>query len=401
MGQHTMELGLYRIKRLTDAMRASSVQVIIATLPENVFYLTNGFITMAMDSLLNSDCYVVYNAATKKMVYVVSYADLPTVMEFTGPTAEIFCYGSFRFSSYNESFPHTRVFKRLAKESTENAADALLQAILSCNGKGNILGFDSSKIEISVFNEVVSRLSKSTRIVEGAKIFLEARRIKHPIEIGLIQEATKVTEKSMHAALQQFTVGMTEKDLQYLFEKNLAIAGASKLFCVASANMRSAYADTVNTDLPIRENSILRLDFGCRYKGYSSDLARTVFIGSPNNRVVEMYEALCFGTDAGIKALKPGVPVNKIFDIVVQTIKDNGIHQYRRHHVGHGIGLEAYDLPTISSSDTTIIDNNMTFCIEAPYYELGWGGLQIEHTVAVIDGCASYLDSKESQLILL
>jgi Xaa-Pro aminopeptidase len=67
----------------------------------------------------------------------------------------------------------------------------------------------------------------------------------------------------------------------------------------------------------------------------------------------------------------------------VRVTRENGLPHYQRHHVGHGIGLEPYDPPTINAATTTALEAGMVFCVETPYYEHGWGGVQVEDAVEV------------------
>src|SRR2546428_553514 len=89
------------------------------------------------------------------------------------------------------------------------------------------------------------------------------------------------------------------------------------------------------------------------------------------------------GEQAAIAAMKPGVPVSQVFDLAVRVTREHGMPHYQRHHVGHGIGLEPYDPPTINATTNTALEAGMVFCVETPYYEHGWGGVQVEDAVEV------------------
>jgi Xaa-Pro aminopeptidase len=146
---------------------------------------------------------------------------------------------------------------------------------------------------------------------------------------------------------------------------------------------------------------MIRFDFGCTMDGYTSDLARTAVAGEPSPKIRDYYEALKRGTLDAIAIIKPGVIAQDIFKVAVDSTIRNGLAGYERHHCGHGIGLEIYDLPSVAPGCETPIEENMTLCIETPYYELGWGGLQIEHTVAVTRNGTRRLDKTSSDLIVL
>src|SRR5437867_1850582 len=86
---------------------------------------------------------------------------------------------------------------------------------------------------------------------------------------------------------------------------------------------------------------------------------------------------------ATIATMKPDMPMNQVFDLTIRITREHGMPHYQRHHVGHGIGLEPYDPPTINATTNTALEAGMVFCVETPYYEHGWGGVQVEDAVEV------------------
>ena len=143
---------------------------------------------------------------------------------------------------------------------------------------------------------------------------------------------------------------------------------------------------------------LVRFDLGCVYEGYRSDISRTAVLGAPDAKQARYYGAALAGERAAIEAMKPGVPVGRIFDIAVQTTRAAGIPHYQRHHVGHGIGLEPYDPPTIAPGGDTVLEPGMVFCVETPYYEHGWGGVQVEDAVEVTAAGARLLTRSSREL---
>ena len=128
---------------------------------------------------------------------------------------------------------------------------------------------------------------------------------------------------------------------------------------------------------------MVRFDLGCVYQGYRSDIARTAVLGKPGDKLARYYAAILTGEKAGMAAMKPGVSVSRIFEVAVKATRENGMPHYQRHHVGHGIGLEPYDPPTLNAATETPLEPGMVFCVETPYYEHGWGGVQVEDAVEV------------------
>ena len=87
--------------------------------------------------------------------------------------------------------------------------------------------------------------------------------------------------------------------------------------------------------------------------------------------------------------------------VAVRVTRENGLPHYQRHHVGHGIGLEPYDPPTINATTHTALEPGMVFCVETPYYEHGWGGVQVEDAVEITAGGSRTLTRSSQDLAVI
>jgi Xaa-Pro dipeptidase len=145
----------------------------------------------------------------------------------------------------------------------------------------------------------------------------------------------------------------------------------------------------------------VRFDLGCLWGPYRSDISRTAVLGTPSDKQARYYAAILAGERAAIAAMKPGVPVSQLFDIAVRVTRENGMPHYQRHHVGHGIGLEPYDPPTINATTNTALEAGMVFCVETPYYEHCWGGVQVEDAVEVTPTGARSLTRSSQDLAVI
>jgi Xaa-Pro aminopeptidase len=158
--------------------------------------------------------------------------------------------------------------------------------------------------------------------------------------------------------------------------------GLPVLYCIGTGP-RSAMPNVQPSSRRLEHGDIIRFDVGGRYRHYRADIARVAVLGEPSKKIRTYHHALHTGVQRGIDLLRPGVPAARIFETVVETVRQEGIPHYRRTHVGHGIGIDGYDLPDLSATSTDVIEEGMVLCVETPYYELGFGGLQVEDMVVV------------------
>ena len=123
-------------------------------------------------------------------------------------------------------------------------------------------------------------------------------------------------------------------------------------------------------------------------------------LGEPSARIASYYRALHKGVGAALDMIRPGVRASDVFARTVEVTRREGIAHYQRSHVGHGIGLDGYDLPDLSPTSTDVIEEGMVMCVETPYYEIGWSGLQVEDTIVVTkDGIETFMRTDGSLMV--
>jgi Xaa-Pro dipeptidase len=121
---------------------------------------------------------------------------------------------------------------------------------------------------------------------------------------------------------------------------------------------------------------------------YASDIARMVVVGEASEKLRRYYHAVWRGLDAAASLLRPGARVRDIYAAAVGSVREAGIPHYTRTHCGHGIGIENYDWPLIDADSEELLEEGMVVCLETPYYELGWGGVQVEDTFLITESGA-------------
>jgi Xaa-Pro aminopeptidase len=225
--------------------------------------------------------------------------------------------------------------------------------------------------------------------------------IKSPEEVQRLERAALIAEDGIAAMLGMLKPGVTEREAATVFEQEVLRKGAQPFFTVVTMGGRAALADVYASDAALKAGDLIRFDLGCVYQGYRSDISRTAVMGAPSEKQRRYYDAMRDGEKAAIAAMKPGVPVSQIFETAMRVTREQGMPHYERFHVGHGIGLEPYDPPTINATTQTALEPGMVFCVETPYYEHGWGGVQVEDAVEITAGGVRRLTQSSQELAIL
>lgn len=383
-------------QRVQAALKSEGLDAIVASAPENVFYVS-GYRSLASSVIRGVQIYAVVNS--QSLALVLSRADVPCALEAGLAEAELFSYGGFHFdledADPQSGFPVE--VKSVLSRSYATPMEALAAALDQMAGDSKGVAVDRGGLSLEVLEGLTSRFG-TPRVRDAADLFRSVRRTKTDEEVQRIERATRISEDAIFATLEQVREGMTEQEMVQIFEQEELKNGGRPWFAVIACGERAAFADSPPTSRPLKRGDIIRFDVGCTYGGYHSDIARTAVFGPPTSKLVELYNAILAGEQREFEFLKPGVAANEVFHRAMEVVQSQGIPYYKRHHCGHGIGLEVYDPPLIGPNDQTPLEEGMVFCLETPYYEIGWGGLLVEDTVVITKDGARMFNQRSRDL---
>ena len=231
--------------------------------------------------------------------------------------------------------------------------------------------------------------------VEG---WLEAdRAVKEPAEIERIAAACAVADRALAALLPEILPGVTEAQLALRLEWLMRTGGAEALaFDVAClAGPEAALPHGAPGDRPVRAESVLLFDFGAQVAGYRSDMTRTLFVGEPSARDLDVYGLVARAQSAAIEAVEGAVkrvaggdgelPNGRAIDAIARdVIAAAGHGEHFGHGTGHGIGLATHEAPSLGRlAPETPLPSPTVFSVEPGVYLEGEMGVRIEDLVAV------------------
>jgi Xaa-Pro aminopeptidase len=383
--------------RLTAVLEAEGLDALVSSTTDNLQYVT-GFRSIAHALFRGLELYGVF---TRQGVgLVIPFIDATGVSSDGIEVDRIACYGNFFFNYTDTPGPVGIRVREITSAPAASPADALAQVLGDLGALGGRIGVDEAGMFPATWQRLTERLAGTTLQAAYAH-FRTARMVKSAEEVRRLERAALIAEDGIAAVLGMLKEGVTEREGALAFEQEILRKGAQPFFTVVTMGDRAALADVYASDRALAKGDLVRFDLGCVYQGYRSDISRTAVLGAPTDKQRRYYDAIRDGERAAIAAMKPGVPVNQIFEIGMRVTREAGMPHYKRNHVGHGIGLEPYDPPTINAATETPLEPGMVFCVETPYYEHGWGGVQLEDAVEITATGVRQLTRSSQELHIL
>lgn len=212
----------------------------------------------------------------------------------------------------------------------------------------------------------------------------QVRMVKTAEEVERIRQSSAINVKAFRAVVEEIRPGVTEIQLMQTYMAEIAKHKATPAFSMIAAGNKSAVIfPTYEKTGRVKKNDTVRLDVGCEYKGYCSDVSRTVEVGNVSAEKKRILRATTHGYTETIKSLRPGLAIKDIFHQTVTIVRTAGIPDYERTNVGHGIGIEVHELPSLSPDQNGVLERDMVLNVETPYYCFGVGGFSCEDTVRI------------------
>jgi Xaa-Pro aminopeptidase len=389
--------------RLVDVLEDGDIDVLVATTPENVTYLSD-FWSLSQWSRLSAQCFAIARRGLVRDVELVlplGNADLLPTQPELAPT-RVAAYGSFIFSEDGGCSDRVLLDEELALKSLlsdperlhATAIEALVKAIDAAAGRERIRIAVERHGLLDGDLDTLKRALPNVEWVHGAALLRQVRAIKTPPEVERLRAAATITDSAATFALSEARPGETELDVELRYHTALARQDARPFLTSITTGRRTVLPNGQAGAKVLEPGDLLRFDGGVRYAHYTGDLARMAVLGQPSAKQQHFYTAIKEGLEEAISAVRAGVAARRIHELAVETTRRCGIAAFERSHCGHGIGIENYDLPAISAVSSDTLEAGMIICIETPYYEFGWGGIQVEDTLLVTEtGCERFTTS--------
>lgn len=353
-----------RVKRLRGLLNDVGMEAFYVTAPENRYYLSG------------------FSGTSGALLLCREHSYLLTDFRYTSQASQ-------------ESSGYTII------EATGNGIEALAELC----GKGHVsqLGCEGDNLTYTQFQNLQQglngvELKPVSGMIEGL------RQHKDMVELRCIEEAVRIADRAFAQITTIIRPGVKEVEVALELEFLIRRMGAEGIgfATIVASGPRSALPHGVASDKKIQIGDLVTLDFGAVYRGYHSDITRTVAVGQVQPRQQEIYHIVLEAQLSAIAAVRAGVRASEVDRAARDIIKENGYGDYFGHGTGHGLGLNIHESPSLSSKDDTVLQAGMAVTVEPGIYLPDWGGVRIEDTVLVENnGCRVLTGSPKDSLLLL
>lgn len=265
----------------------------------------------------------------------------------------------------------------------ETAAEKkLLRACTHVGFESDVITYAQHRLWKSSFPKV--KFAPTPQLVESLS------QAKDAGELALIQRAIRITDRVFGEILPIVRPGVRERDIaaELSYRQRRFGAEGDAFDPIVASGPRGALPHARPTQKRIRAGELVILDFGCVVGGYSSDLTRTVCVGTASRKAREIYSVVLEAQERAIVAARPGMKTRDLDAVARRSIADAGYGKYFTHSLGHGLGLHVHEPPRVSSMSTEILHEGSVITIEPGVYVPGYGGVRIEDDVVLTaTGC--------------
>jgi len=224
------------------------------------------------------------------------------------------------------------------------------------------------------------------------------RRTKLPIEVEQLSRAAAITDAAGDDVMAKLRAGHTELAVAAMLGTVIGeLEGTLAFECLVQSGPNSSLPHLRPTGRRLEQGDFVLLDFGAAFEGYHADTARMAVVGEPSERQAQIHQLVLDAHDAAIAAVRAGITAGEVDEAARRVIEAGGYGDSFFHRVGHGLGLEPHEDPSMEPGSAQVLESGMVFTIEPGIYIPGWGGVRIEDDVVVEpDGCRVLTKSDRS-----
>ena len=284
--------------------------------------------------------------------------------------------------------------------SQEKPFSVLINEALAEAGAENA-GFEDQRMTVAE-HAVYSEKLHCT-LTPASALMTELRGSKDEEELSCMTAAQRIAEGALEQILKEIRPGMTEKEIAARLNYLMVSAGAEKTSfdTIVASGPNGSMPHAVPGMRKVQEGDFITMDFGCVYKGYCSDMTRTVALGRPSDEMRNVYDIVLQAQLAGIAAAKAGITGAAIDGAARKVIQDAGYGAYFGHSFGHSLGIDIHEAPNAAPGNDKPMPDGAVVSAEPGIYLPGKFGVRIEDVMILRPDGAQVVTKAPKALLVL
>lgn len=260
-------------------------------------------------------------------------------------------------------------------------------------------------LKLFEFDAICSNYSAS--ILRSGSIIESLRIIKDSEEVKIIKRAVEIADRSWCDLIAFLKTDKYEKRSEYeiaeiLLSLSRKHGGEGWGFDpIVASGAGSSQPHYKTSSKKLESNTVLLVDFGVSFQGYTSDLTRTVMLGAVSDEILHAYQTVLACNQSAIQECRPGVHTSDLQKHAVDFFKNKQVDQYFIHGLGHGVGLDIHEEPYFRQTRDTKLEPGMIVTIEPGLYYPNKFGIRIEDYLLITKQGAEVLSTAPKDLVML
>ena len=346
---------LKRVEEVMSWMNDQNIEITFINSTENVYYLSN-FYTDPHERLMG-----IFLFKNAKPLFVLPAMEA-NQLRAAGWGNEIIGYS-------DHENPWESIEKSIATRHLGKVDRVALEK--------EVLTYGRSEAFLSMFSNV--------QVVAVENKVNKMRVVKDEDEIAVMSRAAKMADFGVQVGIDALVEGITEMEVLAKIEYELKRKGIREMSFSTMVLFGEKSGDPHGNpgDRKLQVGDMVLFDLGVILEGYCSDITRTVAYKSVTDKQREIYQTVLAAEQASLEISKPGTRVGDLDTIARDIITEAGYGEYFPHRIGHGLGINVHEYPSMSHLNDDILKKGMVYTIEPGIYLPSIGGVRIEDDVLV------------------
>jgi len=357
---------------LLSALKENNLDSILLTSKANVYYLSN-YYTEPHERVI--------------AVYVSQFHD-PLLMV---PAMEV-----------EDAKTAGWTYEIIGYHDHENVWELFLTFLKKQAKSPETIGLEHNHMTLERYQQL-KEILPTTQFSDAQEVIAALRVIKNKKEYTLLKQAAALADFGVETGIKAIEDGVSELELIAAIEFALKKQGVQEMSfsTMALSGTKTASPHGTPGNKKITKGDLILFDLGVIFEGYCSDITRTVAYQSITDEQRTIYNTVLTAEQKAIKKSQIGTPVGELDLAARNHIEQSGYGEYFNHRIGHGIGIETHEYPSMHSNNKLLLQEGMCYTIEPGIYIPGTGGVRIEDMVYMTDKGPEILTQSPKELQII